>query len=70
MAVPEGCVTVAEACRRLGMSRKTFDRLDKDGTLARLGLRETNRLHWRRFFEADSLKDVLWRRRVGGRRVA
>ncbi len=67
---PEGCVTVAEAAAALGMSRATFDRRLADGTLARLGLREVNPLQRRRFFEAASLKDVLWRRRVGGRRVA
>lgn len=64
-------LTPAQAAQALGLSRATFDRRLADGTLTRLGLVEVNRLSHRRYFAADSIPTVLFRRRVGGlRRVS
>ncbi len=68
MSAPD-LLTITEAAALLRMSRDTFDRRLKDGTLARLGLIEANRLGRRRLFLASSVHDVLFRRRVGGLRV-
>lgn len=66
MRVPTGCVTVAQAAEALGMHRDTFDKQVDD--LKRWGLVEANRVGRRRFFAAESIKQVLWRRRTGGLR--
>lgn len=69
MRAPQGCLTVAQAAAALGMSRDTFDRQIED--LKRWGLVETNRFGRRRFFAAESIKQVLYRRPTGGlRRVS
>lgn len=66
--VPQGCLTVPQLADALGCSRATVDRWLADGTLARHGLVEVNRLGRRRFFAADSIPTVLFRRRLGGLR--
>jgi DNA-binding transcriptional ArsR family regulator len=64
-------LTIAELAAALGDSRRTVERQLADGTLERFGLIEANRRGRRRHFDAASVEQVLWRRRVGGlRRVS
>jgi hypothetical protein len=53
------------------LSRRTVERWLADGRLTKAGLREANRVGHARQFDAASVEQVLWRRRVGGlRRIA
>jgi DNA-binding transcriptional ArsR family regulator len=63
--------TIADLALALGVSRRTVEKQLADGTLARAGLLEANRLSHKRLFDAASVDVVLWRRRTGGlRRLA
>jgi AraC-like DNA-binding protein len=57
----------AETARRLGMSRVTLYTKLKDGTLARFGVVEANRLTGRRYFFADTVDRALSKRLAVGR---
>lgn len=70
MTAPAGCLTVAQLAAELGCSRATLDRWLADGRLQRHGLVEVNRLGRHRYFAADSIPTVLYRRRLGGLRKA
>jgi DNA-binding transcriptional ArsR family regulator len=73
-------LSIAELAVALGVSRRTVERWLSDGRLARAGLLEANRIGQVapdgestacRRFDAASVEQVLWRRRVGGlRRVS
>jgi excisionase family DNA binding protein len=71
MSAPTGCLTVQQLADALGCSRATVDRWLADGRLVRHGLVEANRIGRCRYFAADSIPVVMYRRRLGGlRRVA
>lgn len=67
-------ITINELAAALRVSVRTVQRQLADGTLDRAGLVEANRLGGltaKRLFDAASVDQVLWRRRVGGlRRVS
>ena len=65
MTTSRELLTPAECAARLRMSRDTFDRGLKNGTLAKHGLVEANRVTRRRYFDASSVDRVLWKRQVG-----
>lgn len=64
MAADPRMVRPAEAARMLGMSVPTFYRRLADGTLARFGVREPNRLTRNRLFYAESVEAARDRKRV------
>jgi excisionase family DNA binding protein len=71
VSAPTGCLTVQQLADALGCSRATVDRWLADGRLARHGLVEANRIGRCRYFAADSIPVVMYRRRLGGlRKVA
>jgi excisionase family DNA binding protein len=57
----------AQAAKRLGMSRVTLYRRIKDGTLARFGVVEANRLTGHRKFFADTVDRALVKRQAATR---
>jgi excisionase family DNA binding protein len=67
-------LSIAQLAEALRVGRRTVERWLSDGTLDRLGLIEANRIGGatsRRLFDAASVDQILWRRRVGGlRRVS
>jgi AraC-like DNA-binding protein len=64
---PRELLSPAETARRLGMSRVTLYTKLKDGTLARFGVVEANRLTGRRWFFADTVDRALSKRLAVGR---
>jgi hypothetical protein len=55
----------AETARRLAMSRATLYKKLEDGTLARFGLIEANRITGRRWFDAGSVDRAMTKRQAG-----